>query len=497
MTRIERVATGPRISRPRFIAIGRIWFAGLVIPFCLASVSYGQATYQVVKGFEAPFLNGALPYAGVIQGTDGSFYGTTLQGGASGAGTVFKLDAAGTLTTLHSFTGGSDGANPHAGLIRATDGSFYGTTTYGGGASGVGTVFKLDAAGTLMTLHSFSSGSDGAYPYAGVIQATDRSFYGTTYTSDPTGVGTVFKLDAAGTLTTLHRFSRGSDGSFPYAGVIQATDGSFYGTTTWGGASDAGTVFKLDGAGTLTTLHSFTGDSDGAYPYAGVIQATDGSFYGTTTQGGASGVGTVFKLDPAGTLTTLHSFTNGSDSAYPYAGLIQATDGSFYGTTDGGGGASGGTVFKLDPAGTLTTLHSFTGGEGASPRAGVIQATDGSFYGTTPQGGASGVGTVFTLDGAGTLTTLHSFTGGDGASPYAGLIQATDGSFYGTTFGFGASDAGTVFTLDGAGTLTTLHSFTGSSDGGTPYAGVIQATDGSFYGTTFGFGASDAGTVFT
>jgi uncharacterized repeat protein (TIGR03803 family) len=185
--------------------------------------------------------------------------------------------------------------------------------------------------------------------------------------------------------------------------VIQATDGSFYGTTLQGGASGVGTVFKLDGAGTMTTLHSFTGftGDDGAYPaypYAGVIQATDGSFYGTTLQGGASDVGTVFKLDGAGTLTTLHSFTGGGDGGTPYAGVIQATDGSFYGTTFHGGASGGGTVFKLDAAGTLTTLHSFTSGsDGANPVAGVIQATDGSFYGTTLQGGASGGGTVFRL----------------------------------------------------------------------------------------------------
>jgi uncharacterized repeat protein (TIGR03803 family) len=185
--------------------------------------------------------------------------------------------------------------------------------------------------------------------------------------------------------------------------VIQATDGSFYGTTLQGGASGVGTVFKLDGAGTMTTLHSFTGftGDDGAYPaypYTGVIQATDGSFYGTTLQGGASDVGTVFKLDGAGTLTTLHSFTGGGDGGTPYAGVIQATDGSFYGTTFHGGASGGGTVFKLDAAGTLTTLHSFTSGsDGANPVAGVIQATDGSFYGTTLQGGASGGGTVFRL----------------------------------------------------------------------------------------------------
>ena len=296
----------------------------------------------------------------------------------------------------------------------------------------------------------------------------------------------MFKVDGAGTLTTLHSFGGGSDGGSPFAGLIQASDGSFYGTTYSGGVSNAGTVFKMDGAGTLTTLHSFSGRSDGGNPHAGLIQASDGSFYGTTSTGGAFGFGTVFKMDSAGTLTTLHSFSAGSDGGSPYAGLIQASDGRFYGTTSTGGAFGFGTVFKVDGAGTLTTLHGFSGGsDGGLPYAGLIQASDGGFYGTTASGGASGAGTVFKVDGAGTLTTLHSFSfGSDGGNPHAGLIQASDGSFYGTTWNGGASGAGTVFKVDGAGTLTTLHGFSGGSDGGNPEAGLIQASDGSFYGTT-------------
>ena len=247
---------------------------------------------------------------------------------------------------------------------------------------------------------------------------------------------------------------------------MQATDGNLYGTTSAGGISgNSGTVFNmtLTNGFTLTPLISFNGN-DGAYPYTGLVQATDGNFYGTTYNGGASGncqngCGTVFKITRAGTLTTLHSF-NGTDGSQPYGPLVQASDGNFYGTTYGGG-ASGncqngcGTFFKITPYGTLTTLHSFSGTDGAHPSGALVQGTDASFYGTTSGGGSSsncqnGCGTVFEISQQNmqiTLITLHNFTGYDGAYPYGGLMQATDGNFYGTTYQEGAFCCGTVFRL--------------------------------------------------
>ena len=224
------------------------------------------------------------------------------------------------------------------------------------------------------------------------------------------------------------------------------------------------------------------------------MKATDGNFYGTTSSGGSGGNGTVFKITPAGTLTTLYSFA-GSDGANPYAGLVQAIDGNFYGTTYAGGSGGYGTVFKVTPAGALTTLHSFAGSDGANPQAGVRQGTDGNFYGTTSLGGTDGYGTIFKITSAGALTTLHSFAYGDGAYPYAGLVQETDGRFYGTTSSGGTKGYGTIFKITPAGALTTLHSLSGS-DGADPRADLVQGSDGNSYGTTYSAGARAGGVVF-
>ena len=386
-------------------------------------------------------------------------------------------------------------------------------------------------AQTLTTLYSFCSQSgctDGNWPEARLVQATNGDLYGTTIYGGvaPFGClasafcsGTVFKITLGGTLTTLHRFCSQTncpDGYLPLAALFQAANGDFYGTTSGGGTSgNYGTVFKITPGGTLTTLHSFcsqTNCTDGEYPFAGLVQATNGDFYGTTS-GGANKRGTVFKITPSGTLTTLYRFcsqTNCTDGAQPYARLVQATNGDFYGTTVFGGANDHGTVFKITPSGTLTTLYRFCSqthcADGYGPQ-GLVQDTDGDFYGTTNQGGANhDSGTVFKITLGGTLTTLYSFCSQspctDGKYPEA-LVQATDGNLYGTTGGGGANSGGTVFKITPSGMLTTVYRFCSQSpctDGFEPGAALVQDTNGDFYGTTVGGGANgtccSGGTVF-
>jgi uncharacterized repeat protein (TIGR03803 family) len=366
-----------------------------------------------------------------------------------------------TLTTLLSFDS-TDGAGPDAVLVQGADGNLYGTT-YEGGVNDLGTFFKIDLSGTPTTLYNFCSLSgctDGDYPVGPLALATNGDFYGTTQLGGAIGAGTVFQITPSGTLTTLYTFCSQSgctDGGYPLGGLIQAANGELYGTTTGGGANGQGTIFKITPSGTLTTVYNFCSLSlctDGAEPFAGLVQANSGDFYGTTLGGGASGVGTIFTMTPNGTLTTLHSF-NGGDGSEPTDPLIQATNGDFYGTTtyygnDAHGAAySGGTIFKMTPSGTLTTLYNFCSqigcADGFYPVAGLIQATDGGLYGTTSQGGAAAGGTVYRMTPAGALTTLYNFCSkrecADGASPYTVPVQDTNGNLYGTTFFGGAKNA--------------------------------------------------------
>jgi uncharacterized repeat protein (TIGR03803 family) len=372
----------------------------------------------------------------------------------------------------------------------------------------VATAIALPAQ-TFTALANFPENNSANPRLMSLVQGADGNFYGTTCDvgcvgeGGVNGFGTVFKVTPTGTLTTLYDFcpqkTSCPDGAFPIGGLVLGTDGNFYGTTAYGGANDDGTVFKITSGGTLTTLHTFD-STDGAYPYTALVQATNGNFYGTTSYGGANAHGTVFEITSGGTLTTLHSF-DFTDGAYPEAALVQATNGNFYGTTFEGGAIGDGTVFSITSGGTLTTLHSFDGADGYLPLGALVQATNGNLYGTTLEGGANGYGTVFEITSGGTLTTLHSFDSTDGALPEAGLVQATNGIFYGTTLWGGASDVcavgcGTVFSITSGGTLTTLHSFD-STDGDDPYGGLVQATNGTFYGTTYSGGASNDGTIFS
>jgi len=372
----------------------------------------------------------------------------------------------------------ADGQYPADSLVQGTDGNLYGTTT-GGGPHGWGTVFRVTKEGVLTTIYDFCSQpncADGANPVASLTLGTDGNFYGTTYNGGMDGYcnfgscGTVFKITSKGILTTLHRFDL-IDGGNPVGNVIQAADGNFYGTTFF----SYSTVFRMTSAGALTTLYTFCSlpdCADGIGPMAGLIQAADGNFYGTTAYGGA-----------------------------PHSGCYSAC----------------GTVFRITPQGTLTTIHTFDGSDGGNPFAPLLEATDGDLYGTTEEGGNNrmGPGTVFSITPKGRLTTIHYFCTqpgcADGANPYAGVIEGTDGNLYGTASAAGAnqgegcvdSGCGTVFSINPGGTLTTVHNFCGQggydlcTDGARPQSGLLQATNGIFYGMTYLGGGNTDGTIFS
>jgi uncharacterized repeat protein (TIGR03803 family) len=401
-----------------------------------------------VRSLDRPKRRPGLPYFRVRVG------GALFAAAALFAGSMVRAQ---TYTVLHSFTG-ADGAQPQGGVIQASDGYFYGTTS-AGGASGEGTVFRMDTFGNVTTLHSFS-GPDGAQPLAGVIQGTDGNLYGTASIGGPgegnpspdISFGTVFTIAVSGNFATLHSFTY-NDGAGP-GGLIKGSDGSFYGVTAGGGVSGAGVIFKIDATGNFSALHTFSGP-DGAHPSGNLLEASDGNFYGPAKEGGATGNGVIFKMDPSGNVTTFHSFGGGTgpDGTSPWGALIQGTDGNFYGTTNVGGanacqGNGCGTVYKLDASGNVTLLHSFSMTDGDFPPAGLVQASDGNFYGTTTYFGPAGdfdYGTIFRINAAGNFATLHAFTGTDGTPSSGPLMQGRDGSLYGTASEGGGTGGGAVF----------------------------------------------------
>jgi uncharacterized repeat protein (TIGR03803 family) len=361
--------------------------------------------------------SGGNPFAGLFQAADGNFYGTTRNGGADGLGTIFQITASGSLTTLYSFTGGNDGGNPVAALTGTGD-TLYGTAETDG-SDGFGTVFSITTGGSFTALYSFTGANDGANPVAGLVTGTDGNLYGTTENKGVDGFGTIFKITTSGSLTTIHPFTGGSDGDQPEAALITGSAGNFYGTTETEGSGGFGTVFSVTYSGLLTTLYSFTGGNDGGNPVASVVTGTDGNLYGTTENKGSGGSGTIFEvpITTSGSLKTLYSFTGAGDGGNPVAGLATGTDGNLYGTTENGGAAGFGVLFDIPYGGTATnTLYSFTGSnDGSTPLAPLVMGTGGGFYGTTETGGSNAFGTVFQFTpGSTSPDTLFAFTSGTG-----------------------------------------------------------------------------------
>jgi len=383
-----------------------------------------------------------------------------------------------------------------------------------------GTSAVRSSAQTFKSLHSFAGTAathgDGASPgYGALVQGIDGNLYGTTTQGGVTcsffgalGCGEVFTITSAGIINGSYQFcmmTGCADGNDPYGGLALDTDGSLYGMTDLGGTDGIGAVFRITRAGKVfksSTLYSFD-NSIGSEPLDTLVRASDQNFYGFTQTGGPTGYGEIFKINATGIPTPVQSFDGTDGTGDATGGLVQGADGNFYGVSPNGNGSQG-TVFMLDSTGAIHVLHPFTGNpDGSGPTGKLVQSSvDGNFYGTTASGGMNDQGTVFKITPGGQLTIIYNFcmVSGcpDGFSPVAGLIQGTDGKFYGTTLGGGTGlSPGTVFQITSAGKLRTLHSFNGVSDGTEPFAGLVQHTNGTFYGTTNAGGASDLGTVFS
>jgi uncharacterized repeat protein (TIGR03803 family) len=379
----------------------------VALVFAASPMAQAQKTFKLLH----TFTGGESPSGTLLRDSAGNLYGTTARGGTSNVGTVYKIDAANNETVLYSFTGGADGASPQGGVIKDSKGNLYGTASGGGLPTyKAGVVFKLDPTSKETVLYSFCSViqgplqhcADGKTPFGGLTRDSADNIFGTTnnggndFIPPNGGSGVVFELNKLGE-TVLYALGPASvTGAFPQGSVLRDTAGNFYGTATQGGGNvsgpclvgGCGVVFKVNATGGGVVLFAFGGQSDGGMPGPSLARDSAGNLYGTTLFGGTSaacqghtGCGTVFKLDPTGKETILHTFTGGTDGAAPQAGLVMAGV-NLYGTASGGGTGNG-TVFKVSTAGKFTVLHSFTGGtDGASPSS-LVRDGKGNLYGVT------------------------------------------------------------------------------------------------------------------
>lgn len=458
--------------------------------------------------------SGAYPSAGLIESLSlGSFYGTTSGGGATGHGTVFKYTPGGDMVTLVQFTGTTGaviGDGPAAPLMRGSDGNYYGTTKYGstyGGYDDQGTVFKMTPGGTFTQLAAFifpAVGEHrGMWPQGALIEGDDGNLYGTTYRGGWSDFGTVFRIGKSGGLTTLVDFNHDLTplGTAPACRLIKLAGGDFLGTTSGGGSGLQGTVFRMTSTGTLSTLVNLSGrgrnNEGGSSAPSGVTAGSDGYFYVATITGGTYNKGTITRCASDGSSTVLVNFTGNlaSNKGAKPAGTLVESGGNFYGVTYQGGASDKGTIFRMTSAGVITTLVEFTGTAGGfpgeNPQSGLLDGGDGFLYGITQYGGASSYGTIFKVTTAGAFTSMVQFTGSSGgykgANPLGKLVKANDGKLYGTTANGGASGdyTGSAFSLTTSGVFTTLYDF--DSFAAHPQ-GLMQASDGNFYGVTRGTG---------
>lgn len=440
---------------------------------------------------------GSNPDAGITAGNDGNFYGILHQGGPGNYGGIYKVTPAGEFTMLHQFTGGEDGNRPVSRLLLASDGNFYGTTMEGG-ANGLGTFFRITSDGVFTTLTHWAEDSVGWAPEGDIIEGADGNFYGThrnDIASPYRQSGTVYRVTPAGQASLVGSFAGLPSMNFCNpSSLIQASDGNFYGVTTGGGSFFQGTIFKMTPDGSITLLVEFNGSI--FEPNGPLFEGPDGDLYGTSYYGGDLGEGTVFKVSKTGAVTIVsHLGGNSGGPERPLSGLILSPDGSFLGATSSGGSHDLGTVFRMTPTGETTVLGSFNGYPSHSPNNKLLQTSDGSWYGTTAQGGTMG-NAIFKMAPDKTLSTVTEYY-----EPFAGssyyqpaLVEGADGRIYGANAFGGEPGYGSIFRITPEGSLEDFFSFE-EADGRTPN-GLIVGPDGNFYGTTRDGGSDYSGTLF-
>ncbi len=477
----------------------RWWAVGVILT--MATGTRAAVNYEVLASFQKP---GAQVVAPMVLHSDGNFYGVAAAGGAYDQGAVFRLTPGGVLTTLHSFSG-TDGSGPAAKLVEGVDLALYGTAA-GGGASGFGVAFKITTAGVFTKLADFTGAAGaarGSVPHA-LMRHADGNYYGVTQAGGSGGGGTVFKMTAAGTVTTLLDFT-GNTGARPGSepqGPLAVSGTLLYGVTKLGGAAGLGVIFELSTTGTWRSLGEFSGTAGpqaGANPAGGLLLNTDGALYGTSEFGGTNAFGVAFKITTAMSpaYTVLRHFADPTGSQ-PAGTLVRDSLGVLHGTTVNGGTNGMGTVFKITTTGVHTLLASFSGEAGATPgsamRGGLELGTDTLFYGMTSSGGPGNLGAAFKITSSGTFTSLAFLSLDSGWTPSGAPVASGSGSLLFPVAAGGTSGGGNIMSVDTAGTISVATALGGTL--GTTPDGALRSAGSSFYGVTARGGASSRGALF-
>ncbi len=481
-------------------------FLLVVLAVCRSWQAAGAATFESLHEFVLP---GAQPLTALVEGSDGNFYGTTVAGGPEDAGTIYRMTPAGGLTTIYNFTA-STGSGPAASLIRGTDGLLYGTAS-AGGTNGFGMVFSISLTGQFTSLVNFTGtagAAKGSIP-AGLVQHSDGNFYGLTQAGGTGGFGTVFKLTSAGLFSTLLEFT-GTTGVAKGAepvGALTFNGSTLYGVTKAGGANGLGVIYKLTTAGAYTLMTEFTGTTGtrlGSAPAAGLFyNAADTALYGTTEYGGSNtDFGTAFKITTAASpvFTTLRNFADATGSQ-PMGPLVKGADGLFYGTTAGGGTNGSGVIFKMTTGGVPTVLVNFTGASGlvtgAASRAGLVLGTDGNFWGATSAGGGGNRGNVYKVTPAGGFTNLGNFSTALGWNPAGAPVAESATTWLCPLLEGGGAGAGTMVRLTFTNAVASVAAVADfGGAAGAAPSGGLLKVGTDFYGVTTAGGGSNRGTTY-
>lgn len=465
---------------------------------------YDPATSSYVKKIDfSGTSNGSNPYGSLIKASDGKLYGMTSGGGVNNMGVLFQYDP---TTSIYSkkldFSGFLNGSSPHGSLIQGSDGKLYGMTS-GGGINNLGVLFQYDPATSIYTKKlDFAGTTNGNYPYGSLIQANDGKLYGMTSAGGINFMGVLFQYDlATSTCTKKLDFSGVTNGSKPNGSLMQASDGTLYGMTYQGGINNMGVLFLYNAAtSTYTKKLDFAGTTNGKYPYGSLMQASNGKLYGMTSEGGIKTLGVFFQYDPITSTYNKKLDFAGVNGVNPYGSLIQASDGKLYGMTFGGGAGKLGVLFQYDPSiSSYTKKLDFEAAiDGQRPCGSLLRASDGKLYGMTSRGGTNGLGVLFQYDPVTSIYNkkLDFVDSANGSSPSGSLIQATDGKLYGMTYLGGTNDMGVLFQYDPiTSTYSKKNDFAGVANGSNPRS-LMQASDGKLYGATTSGGINGLGVLF-